>query len=277
MKRIDGLAWLFVAAIVGGVAGCGDDEEEAAEALEEACEKLCDATFAGDCPIAGLDVDQCKRACPYLDEQLGGFCVAEYTDALDCTVAGGFTCTENGPIPNDPCPEQNQALIECTADSSCQRYCEAATGEGCPPGGSLAACVSECNDLRAELGVCSTRYDLYLQCSYSFADLSCNGSVPTSETCDEDLLDIGDCLADQVDACQGYCFSTERLGCEDADACTTRCESERDTDSTCAETYEDWLGCVLDDFEPSCNGTQLDATGCDYERDAYESCLTGGQ
>jgi len=268
-------AWLVVSGIVACFAGCGDDEDDAADALEVACEKLCDATFSGECPIAGLDVDQCKRACPYLDEQLGGYCVPEYTTALECTVDGGFTCTENGPLPNEPCPEPNQALVECTAKASCQRYCKAAASEGCPPGGTISACVSDCNEIRDALGVCSTRYDLYLQCSYSFG-LTCSAGEPTSEVCDEDLVDIGACLASNVDACEGYCFSTELLGCDDAAACMTSCESSRDADAGCTQAYEDWLECVVVDFEPSCDGGQLDASGCDYDRGVYESCLMGG-
>jgi len=265
---------LVVLGVVFGFAGCGDDEDDASDALEVACKKLCDATFAGDCPLEGIDADQCKRACPFLDDQLGGYCVSEYTGALECTVDGGFTCTDNGPLPNDPCPEQNQALIGCMAEAGCQRYCGAAADAGCPLGGSTGACVSECNAVRADLGMCSTRYDIYLQCSYSF-ELTCNGSVPTSEVCDEDLLGIGDCLANSVDACQGYCFSSELLACDDKANCMTSCESSRDADPGCLEDYEDWLECVVEDFEPRCDGGQLDAPGCDYVRDTYESCLMG--
>lgn len=62
MKHIEKFAWLLISGVVVGFAGCGDDEDDAADALEAACEKLCDATFGGDCPVAGgLDADQCKR------------------------------------------------------------------------------------------------------------------------------------------------------------------------------------------------------------------------
>jgi hypothetical protein len=261
-------------ALVGVLSACGDDEEEAGDRLQEACESFCDASLDG-CEVGGIDADQCKNACPYLETQLDGHCVAEYTAVFECGVQGGFTCGDNGPIPNDPCLDQTVTWSECMQGRSCAQFCEAAQAAGCPPGGSASACTAECNATLEELDVCSSSYDFYLQCT-DFDGLSCNGSTPTSSECDEDLLDVGECLASAVGACEGYCFSSEVVGCTDGATCETTCAATRDENPSCSQAYESWLQCVVDDFEPTCNGTELTATSCDAELGAYQTCLDGG-
>jgi hypothetical protein len=268
------LACALVLCLVGAVAACGDDEEEQGDRLEAACESFCDASLGNGCDVGGIDADQCKQACPYLEQQLDGQCVEEYTAVFECGTEGGFTCSENGPIPNDPCVEPTLAWSACMQGRSCLRFCEAAEEAGCAPGGSASACESECKTTLEELDACSTSYDFYLQCT-DFDGLSCDGSKPTSAMCDEDLLDVGECLVSVVGACEGYCFSSEVVGCSDEAACRTTCAEARDANPTCSEDYESWLECVVDDFAPTCNGTELAATGCDYELEAYETCLAG--
>ena len=268
--------WVGILLWVGavGLAACGSDDEEAASALEAACQDYCDAAFSG-CSVQGITADSCRKSCGYLETQLQGYCVTEYAAVFECGVAGGFTCTDNGPLPNDPCMEETQAWLTCTQEASCKRFCDAATAAGCPPGGSSGACISSCDATRVELDSCASSYDFYLQCAYTFGDLSCSGGKVTSTDCDEDLLDVGDCLATFQDPCAGYCFNSEALGCDDRAGCEASCNSARDSNPSCTSSYDDWLECVTRDWEPSCSGTELSAASCSYEEQQLQTCLGG--
>jgi hypothetical protein len=257
---------------------CGDDSEDggSADALEASCNAFCDKVY-GDpsCPSPNLTLEDCKRVCPAASAQLGGYCVQEHTDAFECIAAGGITCSENGPIPVATCPEENQALLTCQGEAACDRFCNTVDSSGCAPGGSADACTEQCNALRADLGLCASRYELYLQCATSFG-VGCVDGEPFSAECDEDQWDVGSCVASVIDPCQGYCFNFEAIGCGDAAACESTCTSERDSVPACAETHSAWVTCVAEDWEATCGPEGLVSLACDVQRQEYTTCTGGG-
>ena len=183
------LTLAFGAVVLSAVA-CSD-EEDPSERLEAACEAYCDAAF-GNCSVQGLDADTCRASCGHLEQQLGEQCLEEYADVFECGADGGFTCTENGPLPNDGCLDQNLALVECTSEAGCNDYCSEVASAGCLPEGSVTECVLACQQRRDSLGTCSTLYNNYLQCVSLFGGVVCADGEPTSPECDEDLTDIAD-------------------------------------------------------------------------------------
>jgi hypothetical protein len=80
--------------------------------LEEACEDYCEAAREAGC---GETLPaECTTGCDQLREQLQGRCIDEYTDALDCTADGDFSCYNGVPIPIDTgCSGEAQDLAEC--------------------------------------------------------------------------------------------------------------------------------------------------------------------
>jgi hypothetical protein len=257
-----------------GFAACGDDTAAAEDELETACNAFCDKVYGGDCPTPNITLDQCRQSCAYAKAQLAGYCVAEYTAVFDCTSKGDVTCTDNGPIPTATCVEENTALTECASKAACERWCDTATSAGCPPGGTTAACVADCNSKKEGLGVCASQYDFYLQCGYTIG-LACEAGRPVSQDCDDNLTGVGGCLASFIDPCTGYCFSAEALGCAEGEACKTACIAERDQVPTCSETYESWLECVADGPDPTCGANGLESSFCDSERQSFDSCIAG--
>ncbi len=255
-------------------AACGDDTAAAEDQLEASCSAFCDAIYGADCPTPGITLEQCHQSCGVVKVQLAGYCIAEYTAVFDCTSKGGATCTENGPIPNELCPEENVALQECASKAACERYCDTATSAGCPPGGTTAACVEDCNSKKEALGTCASQYDFYLQCSYSIG-LACEAGRPVSQDCDDNLTGVGGCLATFIDPCTGYCFSSAALGCEEEEACKTACVAERDQSPTCTASYESWLECAADGPDAFCGPSGLESSFCDSERQSFDSCVAG--
>lgn len=265
------LASLGLGAVVAFTA-CGDDTAAAEDQLETSCNAFCDTIYGTDCPSPGITLDQCKQACPYLKTQLDGHCVSEYTAVFDCTAAGGVTCTDNGPLPTAPCIEENQTLQVCVSEAACDRFCETAAEAGCAPGGSTSACAADCKATKETLGVCGTSYDLYLQCAYTIG-VACSAGQVVSESCDDNLTSVGGCLASAIDACTGYCFSSDAIGCSERSACETSCASTRDATPACAEAYESWLACTADAPEVTCGAEGLTSSWCDSEYSTYQSCL----
>lgn len=243
---------------------CGDDTQAAADNLEESCNAWCQAAFSLPCNDTGLDVAQCQASCPYLETQLDGYCVAEYSVALECLAEGGYECQNDFPTPIDPCVDQQLALQECQAAAACEKFC---AESGC--GGD---CVASCNADREALGTCSFSYDGLLTC-YANQGAGCAGGTPSPTGCEEEILDVGDCVASFEDVCSGWCFAAERLGC--GEGCEADC-NDKIADPTCGYAYESVLSCGLLYEDASCSGGELVPNGCSYEEDQYATCVAGG-
>src|SRR5690606_35908635 len=98
-----------IVALVGAglvLAGCSDPT------LEEACIAYCEAIADADCP--NDTPEACSAQCDQIEEQLGGKCVEEYTDALDCASGEDFECRDGyATVTSQGCLEEALTVLEC--------------------------------------------------------------------------------------------------------------------------------------------------------------------
>ena len=258
-----------------GLVACGDDDDEANRgnpaSLVSACEDYCEASSTANC--GGLTLTQCQAGCSLFPEQLGGFCIAEYTDTFECASQGTFTCQEETPIPNNTaCASAAQALVACMDGLECKRFCAEAIAAGCG-GGTEQHCLNTCEaDLERydDIGGCDSDYERVLEC-WSDGGVTCDGDRPDSQGCEDDILRMGECLQYDVGGiCAGYCWAADHLGC--GDGCQADCDTKV-ADSTCGFDYEQLLACHLRSGATCSGDTLSSAEFCDYEQERYDTCM----
>lgn len=263
------LAFTLLASVPVLLLACGDDTEDGASSDEfiSACEDFCEGYLSLECSTTGVTVEQCKSACPYQEQQLGGYCVAEYTAAFECTSLGGFECVNGNAVPKNACIAENSALQQCQTTAGCERFCDNG-GDACSSGD----CIDTCESDKAELGDCSFEYDGLLTC-YAQTGVECDGDIPSPAGCTEPILRVGDCLTNfGEDLCAGWCWAADRLGC--GEGCLADCE-EKIADPTCGSDFASIIDCGLFFDAAGCSGSELVATDCEFEVDNYESCIAG--
>ena len=251
-------------------AACGDDAEDALEEFEQACEDYCEGVKAADCEDEIIPVDNCGAACAVFAEQVGT-CTQEFADAYGCAAEGGFECVNGRAFPKSACYGELTAQLECMQAAPCKDFCREATEGGCA-GGSEEACVSKCEaDLASyeETSSCDYRYEDVLEC-FGEGGLVCNGDQPGAGSCGYEVLDMGDCLAND-NVCEGFCFAADLMGC--GAGCAADCETKQA--ATCASEHRNLLECHLRDSQAMCTAGSLVGGNCDYDQEQYDDCLTG--
>jgi hypothetical protein len=274
MKRIYLLMWV---PCLGLFAACGDDESDPGKNLEAACEAYCEASLSEPC--GQITLEQCKAACPLLEEQLEqtfGGCVSEYAALFDCGSELEFTCMNGQPIPTGTgCVSEAQALATCIDEASenreCKAYCKALADGGCA-GGTESACVDKC--VADTGGDCGYTLEDYYRCVTSFSGESvCDGATPRKPTeCRRDYIDFLACNGQQ-DQCATHCAIVNDFdGCASAN-CESDCAMKIDTSQPCYSEYERLIECG-DEYGWTC-GTEPTADGpsCSYDQEQYDNCL----
>ncbi len=249
----------------GGRGGSGNPA-----ALEAACEDYCVASSRIDCGGQQLSEAQCRAGCPVLGEQLGGFCIAEYTAVFECGANGDFECFEEQVIPTGACTSVSLALATCIQALPCKQFCAAAVDAGCG-GTDIAACEAQCEaDLEdyEELGSCDFEYEDVLTCM-GREGVTCVDGVATSDACTEDVLEMGDCLG-RDDLCEGWCWASERAACGSED-CTTQCETAA-SDERCSSAHEQLLRCTMRGYDATCEAGTITSQDCDSQQSEYDAC-----
>ncbi len=168
------------------LAACGGPAPDSPERFEAACEKACVKLASLGCENFPTTVDQCKAGCPYLEEQLDGFCVAEYSELYECSAELDYTCKDGNPYPSDlnaavKCNDASLALSKCMQGQECKKYCRAAVEAGCG-GASEDACVTDCEAARPADSVCTSDYDRLRECQTE--NMVCENGKPSSADCD---------------------------------------------------------------------------------------------
>lgn len=267
MKTLVGGIGLFALAVVSGLLSCASEEAQ----FKRACLDYCDAQASAGCEQVTIPLDQCRAACDQYEAQLGGVCIAEYAASFECAAAAGFECFMGFPIPaGGACTSEALAMSSCLDSAGCTSYCEEALASGCAT--DMASCEMMCQAEREayEESFCDFEYDDLLTC-WGQSGVECVDGQAAVGSCGEEVLEVGDCLA-WDDVCMGYCWASDRFGCSDncSEECTTNI-----ADPSCGRDYEDLIECVVRDYEASCVDGQLFASFCDYEREQYQSCLSG--
>ncbi len=265
-------------------AGCGDAAKDSPERFEAACQKACEKFASVGCEKYPVQPGQCASGCLYLEEQLGGICVAEYADVYECSAELEYTCVDGIPNPSDlnaaaKCNDASMALAACVQGMDCKRYCRAASEAGCG-GASEDACVADCEAARPADSFCSSDYDRLRECQSE--NMTCENGKPSSAGCELERADLAECFTDfgTGDPCAAYCFFAIDEGCETggADACKTSCAAALPQDPSsggqCSSDFEALRGCVGKDL--SCQGGEpvlAQGSTCSYEQKSAAGCL----
>lgn len=266
-------AGAFLLAIgFGSMQACGDDSSDGGSGdFEQNCKDYCAAAFSIDCGMQQLTVEQCQAQCGFLELQLEGQCVDEYSATFRCAADGGFECVNGNAVPKSACISESTALSQCLDALPCKKYCAEAVPAGC--GSSTASCETECQAERDALNesFCDFEYDDLLEC-WGDIGVTCSAGKPTPAGCDTNVLEVANCISFDG-TCEGWCWAADLYGCGDgcADSCATKL-----ADTSCGSYYSSYLSCAMS-FEQNvaCSGGELTPTGCDSERTQYENCLAG--
>ncbi len=257
------------------LAACGGPAPDSPERFEAACEKACEKLASLGCENFPTTVTQCQAGCPYLEEQLDGFCVAEYSDLYECSAELDYTCKDGNPYPSDlnaavKCNDASLALSKCMEGQECKKFCRAAGEAGCG-GASEDACVTDCEAARPADSFCSSDYDRLRECQTE--DMVCENGKPSAFQCEFELSDVVQCLGDFGSGapCAGYCFFQAELGCATGttDACTASCEADLAKLPNCQSDFVSLKQCQID-AQIVCSP---DSTTCQSASDAYDTCV----
>lgn len=265
---------LLGAALLWGCDG-GSTIEDAKKNLEAACEAVCERAY--DPPCQGLTVDQCKAACPYLEQQLGEACLSEYAAMYACTAKSEFQCTENGPQPISAadCADEALTAVQCQEAAPCKTYC-AKKGE-CD-GTDVASCESECSAAINGEAPCYYYYEDILECQSEEGDLVCEQGKLRPVGCDGDVADYASCLVSDQDLCKGFCYLSDFVGCgsETRAGCEATCGAEQADAETkgCSGQLQTYRGCQMG-HGLACKDGEPSIVGCSEELYLYQSCMEG--
>lgn len=253
---------------LGGAAGSGpvDDPE-----LEQACIKNCEARQNAGCSMNIGSLDQCIAQCLVVDEQGYGYCLDEQTAQYACLASGGYTCVSGYPSPKSTCITESQALSTCSQKTPCRRFCERAAGNCAAEG---EACMTECAAEQSsfEDAICGVYYQQLLGCWGT--NLTCNGDTPAIGVCEAQAAEVADCVARRNDACNGFCYAAELLGCS-ADDCLTTCRAKLN-ESSCGHYYRNYLDCSYssNELRLECkDGAPAITSECSSQEQQYTSCM----
>jgi hypothetical protein len=262
----------FLGAAVLGACGSGDPVEDAKKKLEQACEAVCERSY--DPPCQGLTVEQCKSACPYLEQQLGEACLSEYADLYSCASTVEYQCTENGPQPINAngCASEALTAVQCQQSAPCKTYCSKKAG--CD-GTDAAACETECS-AAIDGANCDYEYEDILECQSQQGDAVCEDGKLKVVGCDDDVGGYASCLANNGDICDAFCYLADFTGCgtQDRAACETTCGAEQsDAEAkSCGDQFRTFRQCQLGHGLP-CKDGEPSIQGCSEELYFYQTCL----
>ncbi|MFO0549870.1 MAG: hypothetical protein U0271_15865 [Polyangiaceae bacterium] len=267
-----GAGAVMMALAFGSMQACGDDTSDGGSGdFQQNCKDFCAGAYSLQCGMQQITVEQCQAQCGFLELQLDGQCVDEYSATFRCAADGGFECVNDNVVPKSACISESTALSQCLETMPCKKYCAEAVPAGC--GSSTSTCESECQTERDILNesLCDFEYDDLLQC-WTDNGVTCVAGAPSPAGCDSEALQVANCLS--FDAmCDGWCWAADLYGC--GDGCAASCAAKIG-DASCGSYYSSYLSCAMS-FEQTvaCTGGELAPTACESERTQYESCVSG--
>lgn len=254
----------------GGAGSTVIDDPE----LEQACSLDCMARNDAACEMNIGSLDQCLGQCLVIDEANQGYCLDEMTARYACLASGGYSCVSGYPQPKATCATEALALSTCTQMTPCRSFCDRAAGE-CAPAGD--ECMTACMEQQSsfEDAICSIYYTQLLSCWGQ--DLSCENGKPAVGKCGAQVAEVADCVGRRNEACDGFCWAADVLGCAPSD-CLSTCKAKTD-DATCGHYYRSVIECTYQsgnrDLGLECDAGQPvpDATMCMSQLQQYAMCM----
>jgi hypothetical protein len=254
----------------GGAGSMVIDDPE----LEAACSLDCMARNDAACEMNIGSLDQCLGQCLVIDESNHGYCLDEMTARYACLASGGYSCVSGYPQPKATCLPEAQALATCSQMTPCRMFCDKAAGT-CAPAGD--ECMVQCMEQTSmfEDAICGIYYTQLISCWGT--DLSCENGKPAVGKCGSAVAEVADCVGRRNEACDGFCWAADALGCAPAD-CVTACKVKT-SDSNCGSYYRSLIECSYEysgqGLALSCVGGEPtpDPTECMSQKQQYDMCM----
>lgn len=275
-------ALVFVPLMIVACDGASETEE-AEKRFEEACTKSCEKFAEANCGNF-VEADQCDTGCSFLERELDGICVEEYTELYECSAELEYTCMNGTPYPTDldaaaKCTEPSLALSECLQGVECKKFCRAAKEAGCG-GASEDLCVQDCEAARPSDSFCDFDYDNLRECQAE--DMSCSNGKPSTAGCEYEKDSLVECLGDfgdGSDPCAGYCFLALDEGCATGGAaqCKSECMAVLTQDvpggESCSYEFDNLRSCETDGLSCQAGKPVVEGVDCSYQVQQIGSCL----